>query len=57
MHVEVIEVRIIFMVLLLFNVLSVAEWHKSVVETFREFKNVAIKAQLQEIERHTTSDS
>lgn len=56
MYVEVIEVRIIFMVLLLFNVLSVAEWHKSVVETFREFKNVAVKAQLQEIERHRMPD-
>lgn len=57
MHVEVIKVRIIFTVLLLFNVLSVAEWHKSVVETFRECKNAAIEAQLQEIERHTPSDS
>lgn len=57
MHVEVIKVRIIFTVLLLFNVLSVAEWHKSVVETFRERKDAAIEAQLQEIERHTTSDS
>ena len=56
MHVEVIEVRIIFTVLLLFNVLSATEWYKSVVETFREFKNVAIKVQLQEIERHRMPD-